>query len=222
MTRYTEAEQENRNFSIEEFLNFANPSKPIPLIFHPSRANDSLGITDDKTWFDIVSHTIDTVENLGYFAFPLGIERMADFVDHDGNVIERRTEYDKFIQKASRFQYKKIKEIFQIEDIALYVPGCFCCGADPTILRDYHNGKLGFVAPSEHLLGYGLDKEKFIRKGWVGEGETRALPQIHPNHWNDTKGKLAVKDISQIKEEVRKYFAPAEEGNFYRILLDLD
>ena len=214
MTRYTEAEQENRNFSIEEFVSFANPSKPIPLLFDQSHVSGSTGMKDDKTWFDVVLKTAITIEDLGYSVFPLGIVRVGGMVD-EGNLMEYYNREDEIRHKAYQLQYQKVKGIFQ-PNVALYVPGCFCCGADSRVMKDYKDGKLGFVAPREHLLGIGPNGEQ-----WGDLGECRALPKTFPN-WNDIGGKLAVRDVSQIKEDARKYFAPSKEGNFYRILLDLD
>lgn len=214
MTRYTQAEQENRNFSLEEFVSFANPSKPIPLLFDQSHVSGSNGMRKDKTWFDVVLKTASTIEDLGYSVFPLGIVRVGGVVDDEGNLIQYQNKEDETRHKASQLQYQKVKGIFQ-PNVALYVPGCFCCGADSNVMRDYKDGKLGFVAPREHLLGIGPGGEK-----WGDLGECRALPTTFPN-WNDIGGKLAVRDVSQIKEEAREYFAPAKDGNFYRILLDL-
>lgn len=205
MARSTQAEKENRNFSIEEFVSFANPSKPIPLLFDQLDVSGSAGMRKGKTWFDVVLKTASAVKELGYSVFPLGIVRVGGIADSEGNIIEYRNKADETRHKASQLQYEKVRGIFQ-PNVALYVPGCFCCGADSNVMKDYKDGKLGFVAPREHLLGE--------------EGECRALPPTFPN-WNEIGGKLAVRDISQIKEEVREYFAPVEDANFYRILVDL-
>ncbi|MFH1452063.1 MAG: hypothetical protein ABIF88_02725 [archaeon] len=90
-------------------------------------------------------------------------------------------------------------------DIALYIPGCFCCGAEKGIYEEFSKGKLGVIAPAGHYRS--------------SEGGRYILPGKIQRDLRDLTGKFAVRDISRVKEEKRKYWAEPQDANFFRVAI---